>query len=72
MQSDNTGIALYFECVDLAKTVVKLKAKGIKFDQDPVDQTWLWQEAHFNNLDGNTLILYRAGKNRKNPPWRVE
>ncbi|MEM7380928.1 MAG: VOC family protein, partial [Bacteroidota bacterium] len=37
----------------------------------PRDQSWLWREARLKDPDGNTLILYHAGENRKNPPWRI-
>jgi len=69
---ENSGIVLYFECEDLDEKVAELKSKGIEFTQDPIDQTWLWREAHLNDLDGNKIILFKAGENRKNPPWRVK
>jgi len=65
------GIYVYFECEDLDVKVKALKAKGIKFDLEPTDQTWLWREARLKDLDGNQLILFYGGENRLNPPWRV-
>lgn len=65
------GISVYFECEDLDDRVEELKQKGIAFEQDPTDQPWLWREAHLGDLDGNRIILYHAGKNRVNPPWRL-
>ncbi len=65
------GVYVYFECEDLDERVQQLQAKGIVFDQLPKDQTWLWREARLKDPDGNQLILYYAGENRKNPPWRV-
>ena len=65
------GISIYFETEDLDNLVSSLQQKGITFSQLPEDKPWLWREAHFEDLDGNQLILYHAGKNRKNPPWRV-
>ena len=65
------GISIYFETEDLDNLVSSLQQKGITFSQLPEDKLWLWREAHFEDLDGNQLILYHAGKNRKNPPWRV-
>ena len=62
---------IYFECDDLDNRVVELTKKGIEFIELPNDKTWLWREAHLNDLDGNHLILYYAGVNRKNPPWRI-
>jgi len=70
--SENAGIVLYFECENLDETVAELKEKEIKFEKNPVDQSWLWREAHLKDLDGNKLILFRAGENRKNPPWRLK
>ncbi|AOW20871.1 VOC family protein [Urechidicola croceus] len=65
------GITLYFECDNLDDKVTELKQKGINFTLLPTDQKWLWREAHLNDLDGNSLILYFAGDNRKNPPWKI-
>ena len=65
------GVYVYFECEDLDTKVTALKAKGIKFDLEPTDQTWLWREARLKDLDGNQLILFYGGENRLNPPWRV-
>ena len=66
------GIYVYFECENLDKDVNKLKKKGIKFEQEPTDQSWLWREARLKDLDGNQLILFYGGVNRLNPPWRIE
>ncbi len=67
-----SGLSIYFECEDLDVRVAELKDRGIAFDLDPVDQRWLWREAHPRDPDGNHLILFHAGENRKNPPWRIE
>ena len=69
--SAGSNIVLYFECEDLDATVERLKAEGIEFDEPPADRDWLWREAKLRDPDGNRLILFRAGENRKNPPWRV-
>jgi catechol 2,3-dioxygenase-like lactoylglutathione lyase family enzyme len=65
-----SGIMVYFECEDLDAQVAHLIEKGIVFYELPNDKSWLWREAHLNDPDGNHLILYYAGDNRKNPPWR--
>lgn len=65
------GITVYFECEDLDNYVADLQAKDIHFELLPTDQSWLWQEARLKDIDGNLLILYFAGENRKNPPWRI-
>jgi catechol 2,3-dioxygenase-like lactoylglutathione lyase family enzyme len=66
------GPVIYFECDDLDADVARLQAAGVAFDAGPVDQTWLWREARLCDPDGNQIILYHAGENRLNPPWRVK
>jgi len=65
------GITIYFEDDRLDELISKLQQKGIIFNQLPEDKSWLWREAHLKDLDGNNLILFKAGTNRKNPPWRI-
>ena len=65
------GVYVYFECENLDEHVEQLKKQGIVFDQDPVDQTWLWREARLKDVDGNQLILFYGGENRINPPWKI-
>lgn len=65
------GIAVYFQNENLDTIVKKLQEKGVQFDLLPTDQPWLWREARLKDPDGNQLILYKAGENRKNPPWRI-
>ena len=66
------GIYVYFECEQLDQYVDELKNKGIRFDQSPTDQRWLWREARLKDLDGNQLILFYGGENRLYPPWRID
>ncbi len=66
------GISVYFECANLDEKVNELIRKGITFDQLPKDQTWLWREAYLKDPDGNQLILFYAGENRLNPPWKLQ
>jgi catechol 2,3-dioxygenase-like lactoylglutathione lyase family enzyme len=70
--AQGSGVVVYFECDDLDRVVVKLKANGIAFDQDPRDQRWLWRETHLHDPDGNVICLYYAGSNRRHPPWRIQ
>jgi len=67
-----SGATVYFECDDLDARVSALKAKGIVFDSDPVDQSWLWREAWLTDPAGVKLCLFKAGENRRYPPWRVK
>jgi len=66
------GISIYFEDENLDELVKKLKAKGVEFISEPEDKTWLWREAHLKDLDGNHIILFQAGINRKNPPLKIK
>lgn len=66
------GISVYFECKELDQWVEKLQSRGIAFEELPNDKRWLWREARLKDPDGNQLILYWAGANRKNPPWRIK
>lgn len=65
------GISIYFEDNNLDELVKQLMGKGIIFTSEPEDKTWQWREAHLQDPDGNQIVLYDAGKNRKNPPWRI-
>jgi catechol 2,3-dioxygenase-like lactoylglutathione lyase family enzyme len=67
----DSGVVVYFECDDLDTVCSALAARGIVFDSPPTDQRWLWREARLRDPDGNALCLYRAGANRRNPPWRL-
>ena len=66
------GIWVYFECDNLDALVKTLIEKGIVFDEEPTDKPWLWREARLKDIDGNQLVLYYAGENRLNPPWRLK
>lgn len=66
------GASIYFECDDLDTRVVALKQKGIVFDSEPVDQSWLWREAWLSDPAGVKLCLFRAGEARRYPPWRLK
>jgi catechol 2,3-dioxygenase-like lactoylglutathione lyase family enzyme len=65
------GITVYFEHEQLDAWVAALQAKGIAFEELPTDKGWLWREARLKDPANNQLILYYAGPNRKNPPWRI-
>jgi catechol 2,3-dioxygenase-like lactoylglutathione lyase family enzyme len=65
------GIWVYFEVENVDESVHNLIKKGIVFEALPEDKTWLWREARLKDLDGNLIIIYHAGENRKSPPWRI-
>jgi len=62
---------IYFEREDLDEYVENLITKGVKFEQLPIDQSWLWREAKLFDLDMNPIIIYKAGENRIKPPWKL-
>lgn len=62
---------LYFEDDNLDALVKELQSKGVIFIQLPKEESWLWREAKVQDPDGNIIILFNAGDNRKNPPWRI-
>jgi catechol 2,3-dioxygenase-like lactoylglutathione lyase family enzyme len=65
------GDVIYFECDDLDADVLALAQRGVVFDMQPTDQSWLWREAYLHDPDGHVLCLFHAGSNRLNPPWRL-
>ncbi|MFY0652138.1 MAG: VOC family protein [Cyclobacteriaceae bacterium] len=66
------GIWIYFECKNLDAAIKELEADNIEFEEQANDKPWLWREARLKDPDGNQLILYHAGENRLNPPWRIK
>ena len=70
--SPNSNIVLYFECEDLDAKVIELKNLGLQFEQEPIDQTWLWRESYLRDPNGNRICLFYASENRQNPPLRVK
>jgi hydroxymethylpyrimidine/phosphomethylpyrimidine kinase len=62
---------IYFEVPDVDAAVAAIRARGLDFDGDPVDQPWLWREAYLTDPANNRICIYHAGENRRNPPWRI-
>jgi catechol 2,3-dioxygenase-like lactoylglutathione lyase family enzyme len=69
--TQGSNIVLYFECENLDEEVKRLQNLGLTFDSEPIDQDWLWREAHLKDPNGNKIMLFYAGENRLNPPWRI-
>lgn len=63
---------IYFEVADVDATVAAIKSRGLAFEADPVDQSWLWREAYLRDPANNRICIYHAGENRRNPPWRID
>jgi len=62
---------IYFEVEAINEEFKKLTDKGINFISKPELKSWLWTEMSCLDPNGNTIIIYHAGENRLNPPWRV-
>jgi len=63
--------AVYFECDDLDARVEQLARSGVTFEHGPRNQPWMWREARLRDPDGNIIFFYKAGENRRFPPWRI-
>ena len=64
--------AIYLECDDLDQRVEGLARSGIAFEHGPRNQPWMWREARLRDPDGNIIFFYKAGENRRFPPWRMD
>lgn len=69
--SMDKSTVVYFEVKNLDQIYQQLKQHGVEFDTPPQDKDWLWREAGLTDPDGHPLKLFSAGKNRRNPPWRL-
>jgi catechol 2,3-dioxygenase-like lactoylglutathione lyase family enzyme len=68
---NNQNIVIYFEEKNLDDKINELKSEGLIIDTLPEDKPWLWREASLFDPDGHKIIIYYAGENRLNPPWKV-
>jgi catechol 2,3-dioxygenase-like lactoylglutathione lyase family enzyme len=68
---NNGGVWIYFENEAVDKVVQELTDQGIIIEALPEDQSWLWREARLRDPDQHLVIIYHAGVNRKDPPWRL-
>lgn len=59
---------IYFEVADVDAFVAGL---DLPLEHPPIDQPWLWREARLTDPCGNEICIYRAGDNRRFPPWRI-
>ena len=67
-----SSLIIYFEVDDVSEAISRIIERGIQIDELPKKQSWLWTEAKLKDLDENQIIIYNAGENRKNPPWRIK
>jgi|GEM_PF-489296 len=70
-QASEPSTSIHFEVEDVDGTVHELEQAGFSFAAEPVDQPYLWREAILLDPDGHRVFIYRAGKNRLDPPWRM-
>lgn len=68
---NGAGIWVYFEVQDLDEYINGLIGKGIQVEEFPNDKPWLWRESRLKDPDNNQIIIYFAGNNRTDPPWRL-
>ena len=59
---------VYFEVEDVDAFVAAL---DLPLKEPPGDRPWLWREARLVDPCGNEICIYRAGENRRFPPWRI-
>jgi catechol 2,3-dioxygenase-like lactoylglutathione lyase family enzyme len=64
-------VVVYFEVEQLDEKVRELESRGLEFIRPPTDERWLWREARLKDPSGNVICLFRAGENRRYPPWRI-
>lgn len=69
---DRTDTVIYFEVEDVDLEVRRLERLGLVFESMPADQDWLWREAYLRDPAANLICIYRAGHNRRFPPWRID
>ena len=69
---NNDGAWIYFEVDNVDERVKILQTKGIVFEELPNDKPWLWRESRLKDIDNNQIIIYHAGENRLNPPWKIK
>jgi catechol 2,3-dioxygenase-like lactoylglutathione lyase family enzyme len=70
-QAKHNNIVIYFEEDLLDDKIYELQQMGIIFETLPENKPWLWREASLFDPDGHKIIIYYAGENRLNPPWKI-
>ncbi|WP_414902681.1 bifunctional hydroxymethylpyrimidine kinase/phosphomethylpyrimidine kinase [Sphingomonas flavalba] len=66
-----TAGGVYLECADPDAAAARMAAAGYAVEAAATDQRWGWREAWLCDPAGNRVCLYRAGENRRYPPWRL-
>lgn len=63
---------IYLHCDDVDAACAAARARGVRFDFAPRDETYLWRRAGVTDPAGNLIFLYNAGINQRFPPWRID
>jgi hydroxymethylpyrimidine/phosphomethylpyrimidine kinase len=69
VESAASTTIVYFEVDDVDAFVAGC---ALPLTEQPEDKPWLWREARLRDPDGNEICIYRAGENRRFPPWRID
>jgi catechol 2,3-dioxygenase-like lactoylglutathione lyase family enzyme len=65
-------IGIEFDSAEaLDARVEELKRRGFSFATETTDQSWLWRDARLHDPDGHECLLFFAGANKLDPPWKV-
>lgn len=73
MDDGRAGTAeVYLHCDDVDATYTAAGARGIVFDFEPRDETYLGRRAGVTDPAGNLIVRYTAGTNQRFPPWRID
>ena len=56
---------------DLDGVIARWQAAGYAV-VGPYDQPWLWREAYLSDPDHKPSLLFDAGVNRLDPPWKLQ
>lgn len=60
---------IYFEVDDVAGLLAEAKCEPLS---PPEVKPYLWEEADILDPSGNRIRVFKAGKNRRFPPWRID
>jgi len=69
--SGTTGVWIYMEVSSLKDAVIRLENAGVEFREAPGKKSWTWDEAWFDDPDGNHIVLYSRPDHTVLPPWKI-
>jgi catechol 2,3-dioxygenase-like lactoylglutathione lyase family enzyme len=65
-------VEIFLCCADVDTDYRRASDRGLAFDWEPTDQFYLWRTAGLRDPAGNRIILFTAGANQHDPPWRLK